>query len=137
MATSPYRSRSPRRGAGTPDSSYPHAFNRLPSAALARRARSTRAGSEAGGSSPGHSTPRSDRGSDWRPSTYKDSGVPEAIREFIFQPFFTTKPRGRGTGLGLSLARATARQHGGTIRVDNAPTGGARFVMEFPLPPPV
>jgi signal transduction histidine kinase len=60
------------------------------------------------------------------------SGVSEAIREFIFEPFFTTKPRGRGTGLGLSLVRATALAHGGTVRVDNVPGGGAVFVMELP-----
>jgi signal transduction histidine kinase len=59
-------------------------------------------------------------------------GVPEAIREFIFEPFFTTKPRGRGTGLGLSLVRATAQAHGGTVRVENAPSGGALFVIELP-----
>jgi signal transduction histidine kinase len=59
-------------------------------------------------------------------------GVPEAIREFIFQPFFTTKPRGRGTGLGLSLVRATAAAHGGTARVATAPGGGALFVLELP-----
>ena len=59
-------------------------------------------------------------------------GVPAAIRDFIFEPFFTTKPRGRGTGLGLSLVRAAAKAHGGTVRVEDAPGGGARFVMELP-----
>jgi signal transduction histidine kinase len=59
-------------------------------------------------------------------------GVPEAIREFIFEPFFTTKPRGRGTGLGLSLVRATAQAHGGSVRVESSPSGGARFVLELP-----
>jgi len=59
-------------------------------------------------------------------------GVPAAIREFVFEPFFTTKPRGRGTGLGLSLVRATAKAHGGTVRVEDVDGGGARFVMELP-----
>jgi signal transduction histidine kinase len=59
-------------------------------------------------------------------------GVPAAIRDFVFEPFFTTKPRGRGTGLGLSLVRATALAHGGRIRIDDAPGGGARFVMTLP-----
>src|SRR3954468_24524490 len=51
--------------------------SRSPRAALARLARSTRAGSDAGGRSPGHSTPRSERGSESRPSTKSDSGVPD------------------------------------------------------------
>jgi signal transduction histidine kinase len=59
-------------------------------------------------------------------------GVPAAIRPFIFDPFFTTKPRGRGTGLGLSLVRATAEAHGGSVRVDDAPAGGALFTIELP-----
>ena len=59
-------------------------------------------------------------------------GVPEAIRAFVFEPFFTTKPRGRGTGLGLSLVHATAAAHGGSVRVEDAPGGGARFTIELP-----
>ncbi len=61
------------------------------------------------------------------------AGVPEAVREFIFQPFFTTKPRGKGTGLGLSLVRSTARLHGGDARVEQAPGGGALFLIELPV----
>lgn len=52
-------------------------------------------------------------------------GVPDAIREKIFTPFFTT--RERGTGLGLAFVAEIARDHGGTIEVDRAPEGGARF----------
>jgi signal transduction histidine kinase len=59
-------------------------------------------------------------------------GVPAAIRPYVFQPFFTTKPRGKGTGLGLSLVRDTARTLGGDVRCEDAPGGGARFVMELP-----
>ncbi len=62
-------------------------------------------------------------------------GVPPAIRPFIFEPFFTTKPRGKGTGLGLSLVRACAQAHGGSIRVETAPSGGALFVLEIPCAP--
>lgn len=60
-------------------------------------------------------------------------GVPDAIKDAVFQPFFTTKPRGKGTGLGLSLVRATAESHGGSIRVEDAPGSGARFVLTLPL----
>lgn len=59
-------------------------------------------------------------------------GVADAVKPFVFQPFFTTKPRGKGTGLGLSLVRNTFRQHGGGVRVEDAPGGGARFVADLP-----
>ena len=59
-------------------------------------------------------------------------GVADAVKPFVFQPFFTTKPRGKGTGLGLSLVRTTARQHRGDVHAEDAPDGGARFVMTIP-----
>jgi signal transduction histidine kinase len=52
-------------------------------------------------------------------------GVPDEIRDKIFTPFFTT--RERGTGLGLAFVAEIARAHGGTVTVDRAPEGGARF----------
>jgi signal transduction histidine kinase len=57
-------------------------------------------------------------------------GVPEAVRERIFEPFFTTKAR--GSGLGLSIVHAIIAQHGGTISVQDAPEGGARFLLRLP-----
>ncbi|NVB39697.1 hypothetical protein G6O69_17775 [Pseudenhygromyxa sp. WMMC2535] len=57
-------------------------------------------------------------------------GVPPDAREAIFEPFHTT--RVRGTGLGLAMARRIVELHGGTIRVDDHPEGGARFVVEIP-----
>lgn len=45
-------------------------------------------------------------------------GIPIAIRERIFEPFFTSKPIGEGTGLGLSIARGLVESHGGTISLD-------------------
>lgn len=44
-------------------------------------------------------------------------GVPPALRERIFDPFYTTKPVGVGTGLGLSISRRIALDHGGDLRV--------------------
>ena len=47
-------------------------------------------------------------------------GIPEDIRDRLFQPFFTTKPTGEGTGLGLSISYDTVtQQHGGSITVDS------------------
>lgn len=60
-------------------------------------------------------------------------GVPEAIREDIFQPFFTTKPVGEGTGLGLHICRQVAERVGGSITVDTSQEGGARFLVRLPV----
>lgn len=61
------------------------------------------------------------------------AGVPEEIRGRIFEPFFTTKPAGVGTGVGLSVCHAIAEAHGGRILVEDAPGGGAAFVVVLPL----
>ncbi len=45
-------------------------------------------------------------------------GIPDSIKEKIFQPFFTTKPTGQGTGLGLSLSYDIVKAHGGEIKVE-------------------
>ncbi|RZJ64520.1 MAG: histidine kinase [Flavobacterium sp.] len=59
------------------------------------------------------------------------NGIPEAIKEKIFQPFFTTKPTGEGTGLGLSLAYDIAKVHGGSIAVDSQIGLGSTFVVSL------
>jgi two-component system NtrC family sensor kinase len=59
-------------------------------------------------------------------------GVPAPLRARIFDPFFTTKPAGQGTGLGLSISAQIAARHGGTLTVEEAPGGGARFVLRLP-----
>ncbi|HWP03689.1 MAG TPA: ATP-binding protein, partial [Gemmatimonadaceae bacterium] len=58
-------------------------------------------------------------------------GIAAADRERIFRPFYTTKHR--GTGLGLAIVRQIVEQHGGTIAVDDAPGGGTRFAVSFPV----
>jgi signal transduction histidine kinase len=60
-------------------------------------------------------------------------GVPDELCTRIFDPFFTTKPAGHGTGLGLSISAQIAARHGGTLGVERAPGGGARFVLRLPL----
>ncbi len=58
-------------------------------------------------------------------------GVPEELREEIFNPFVTTKKT--GVGLGLSIVSKIVDGHHGSIHVDNAPAGGAVFTIFFPL----
>lgn len=60
-------------------------------------------------------------------------GIPEHIREKVFNPFFTTKPAGKGTGLGLSICSRIAGDHKGSLTVENPPGGGARFTLTLPL----
>jgi two-component system NtrC family sensor kinase len=58
------------------------------------------------------------------------TGMSEAVRERIFQPFFTTKPSGEGTGLGLSLAHDIIEQgHGGTLSVTSKEGQGTAFTI--------
>ena len=58
-------------------------------------------------------------------------GVPEKLREEIFNPFVTTKKT--GVGLGLSIVSKIMDGHHGTIHVENAPESGAVFTLFFPL----
>src|SRR5688572_23275827 len=60
-------------------------------------------------------------------------GVPADVKNKIFDPFFTTKEVGKGTGLGLTVAYAIVQEHGGSIKVDSHPAGGASFTVEFPV----
>ena len=60
-------------------------------------------------------------------------GISEADAARAFEPFFTTKPPGKGTGLGLAIARNIVAEHGGAIRLEGAPGGGAVATVELPL----
>ncbi len=67
-------------------------------------------------------------------------GIPDAIKDKIFQPFFTTKPTGQGTGLGLSLSYDIVKAHGGEIKVkskvgEGLPAGdaGTEFIIQLPV----
>jgi two-component system, NtrC family, sensor kinase len=59
-------------------------------------------------------------------------GIPEALRDRIFDPFVTTKDVGSGTGLGLAVCRGIVEGAAGHIYVDAKYTKGARFVVELP-----
>ena len=60
-------------------------------------------------------------------------GIPDSIRDKIFQPFFTTKPTGQGTGLGLSLSYDIVKAHGGTLEVLSTWGVGSEFIITLPI----
>ncbi len=63
-------------------------------------------------------------------------GVPAALRERIFEPFFRlpgASEREGGVGLGLALVRSIAQRHGGSVHCEDQPGGGACFVLRLPL----
>ncbi len=59
-------------------------------------------------------------------------GIPESIRDKIFNPFFTTKPPGEGSGLGLDICLKVVEKHNGTISFDSIP-GRTVFKVGIPL----
>ncbi len=61
------------------------------------------------------------------------NGIPENIRNKIFQPFFTTKPTGQGTGLGLSLSYDIVKAHGGELEVESTPGKCSSFHIMIPI----
>ena len=57
-------------------------------------------------------------------------GIPQENRQRVFEPFFTTKAH--GTGIGLPLAKKFVERNGGTIRISEASSGGAKIDVAFP-----
>lgn len=60
-------------------------------------------------------------------------GIPKAILDKIFQPFFTTKPTGEGTGLGLSLSYDIVKAHNGELKVETKENEGTKFIIQLPI----
>ena len=59
-------------------------------------------------------------------------GIAGDVKAKIFDWFFTTKPPGEGTGLGLAVSREILQAHGGNLRLEDTPGGGATFILEIP-----
>ena len=59
-------------------------------------------------------------------------GIPAAVMQRLFEPFYTTKEVGKGTGLGLAIAYGIIQEHGGRISASNHPEGGAVFTVQLP-----
>lgn len=59
-------------------------------------------------------------------------GMAEAVRERLFEPYFTTKAKDAGTGLGLAQVYGVLRQAGGFVDVESAPGQGTTMTMAFP-----
>lgn len=60
-------------------------------------------------------------------------GIPDEVRDRIFNPFFTTKPTGEGTGLGLSMSFDIVKQHGGQLDFETELGVGTTFCMSIPV----
>ena len=58
-------------------------------------------------------------------------GIDRQMQAQIFEPYVTTKPK--GSGLGLAIVKKIVEEHGGMIRVENGPHGGACFIIRFPV----
>ncbi len=74
-----------------------------------------------------------DRGAVWLEVRDSGPGVPEELREKIFEPFVTTRQGRGGTGLGLAITRDIVVAHGGTIRALAPETGGTAMRVEVPI----
>ena len=59
-------------------------------------------------------------------------GIPAAVREHLFDPFFSGREAGRGLGMGLAKAWRIVTNHGGTIEVGSPPNRGASIALRIP-----
>ncbi|MBM4193887.1 MAG: hypothetical protein FJ202_05840 [Gemmatimonadetes bacterium] len=79
-------------------------------------------------------SPRGEAGEHWVRMSVADTGVgiPDEVRPYIFEPFFSTKKASEGTGLGLATCDGIVRQAGGQIEVHTTPARGTRFDILLP-----
>ena len=74
-------------------------------------------------------------GRPWIRITVEDhgTGIAPEVRERMFDPFFSTKPRAQGTGLGLSISHGIVKDHGGTLTVESEPGRFTRMHLDLPV----
>ncbi|MCB0270138.1 MAG: ATP-binding protein, partial [Calditrichaeota bacterium] len=60
-------------------------------------------------------------------------GIPDEIKDKIFEPFFSTKNDNKGVGLGLAVVYGIVQRHRGKIWVETPPSGGTTFQILLPL----
>jgi len=63
-------------------------------------------------------------------------GIEKENQARLFEPFYTTKKKGKGVGLGLSVVYGIIQDHGGTIEVASEPGAGTTFKVTLPVEPP-
>ena len=70
---------------------------------------------------------------EWSGSAFSDNdpGLPDQVQAKLFQPFVTTKKT--GMGVGLSISHSIITDHGGRLRSEPSPEGGATFVIALPV----
>ena len=75
------------------------------------------------------------RDGDWVEIGVEDTGtgIPEAVRPYVFNPFFTTKSVGKGTGQGLAIAYSVVQRHGGSISFETETGVGTTFLVRLPM----
>jgi len=74
-------------------------------------------------------------GRKWIRTTVADTGpgIRDEVRERMFDPFYTTKPREKGTGLGLSISHGIVKDHGGEMSVESEAGEWTRFHVDLPV----
>ena len=60
-------------------------------------------------------------------------GIPDSLRQTLFEPFVSSKSSGQGMGLGLAITHSLVRDYQGTITIDSTPGEGACFTVSFPV----
>ncbi|MFN3532371.1 MAG: response regulator [Candidatus Brocadia sp.] len=76
------------------------------------------------------------RNDEWAEIRISDTGtgIPDEIRNKIYDPFFTTKDVGKGTGMGLAISHSiVVEKHGGTITFDTEAGKGTTFIIRLPI----
>ncbi|MCS7281575.1 MAG: ATP-binding protein [Desulfobacterota bacterium] len=63
----------------------------------------------------------------------RGKGIPEEVRDKLFEPFYTTKPKNEGTGLGLAICKRLVEANGGRISFETEEGRGTKFFVHFPV----